>query len=94
MQMSIEEILIAIGIAVLATLIVSVLSWVFRRQLGRALATLDMSAGGVFAWAMAFIMVAVIIVFPLIDVEIPVAITAMFGFLIVSLAVSTVWKRR
>ena len=92
--MTIEEVLIAIGIAVLAALVVSALGWIFRRQLSRALAALDMSAGGVFAWVMAFIMLAAIIVFPLIDVEIPVTLTGVFAFLMVSLAISTVWKRR
>lgn len=92
--MTIEEVLIAIGIAVLAALVVSALGWIFRRQLSRALAALDMSAGGVFAWVMAFIMLAVIIVFPLIDVEIPGTVTVVFAFLMGSLAISTVWKRR
>ena len=92
--MTIEEFLIAIGIAVLAALLVSALGWIFRHQLSRALAALDMSAGAVFAWVMAFIMLTVIIVFPLIDVEIPGTLTAIFAFLIGSLAISTVWKRR
>ena len=92
--MTIEEVLIAIGIAVLAALVVSALGWVFRRQLGQALAALDMSAGAVFAWVMAFIMLTVIIVFPLIEIEIPGTLTGVFAVLVGFLIVSTVWKRR
>lgn len=88
--MGVVEVIYAIGITAVATLIVSVLSWVFRRQLGQAIAALDMSTGAVFAWVMAFIMLAVIIVFPLIDVEVPGTLTGVFGFLIGSLAISTV----
>ena len=92
--MEIEETLITIGAGVIGTLIATGLIWFFRRQLSQALEALDMSAGGVLAWTMAFIMLAVIITFPLIDVEIPTAIIGVFAVLVGILATGTVWRRR
>lgn len=92
--MTIDDILISVGIGVIATLIASGLIWVFRRQLRQALATLDMSTGAALAWLMAFIMLAVIIVFPLINTEMPGALTGIFAFMIGVLLVATVSSRR
>ena len=92
--MTVNEILISIAVGVLATLIASGLIWFFRRQLRQAIAALDMSAGAIFAWVMAFIMLAVIIVFPLIGTEIPGTLTGIFAFTVGVLLAATVFSRR
>ena len=92
--MTVEDNLIAIVSSVIATLIASGLIWVFRRQLGQALVALDMPAGAVFAWVMAFIVLAVFIVFPLIDREVPGILESVLVMLLISLAMTTFSKRR
>ena len=77
----------------IGTLITSGLIWVFRRQLRQAFAALDMSTGAILAWVMAFIMLAVVIVFPLIGVDTPGGIPGILAFMIGILLVSTVWRR-
>ena len=91
--MTMSEILVSIAIGVVATLMASGLIWFFRRQLRQALAVLDMSTGAVLAWLMAFIMLAVMIVFPLMDIEIPAALVGVFAFIIGSLMITTVFKK-
>ena len=92
--MGVVEVIYAIGITAVATLIVSVLSWVFRRQLGQAIAALDMSTGAVLGWVMAFIILAVFIMFTLNDLEVPETLRGVFAVMIGVLLASTVWKRR
>ena len=92
--MYIEDVLIAIGIGVIATLIASGVIWIFRRQVSQALTALDMSAGAIFGWVMAYIILGVIIVFALQGIEVPIVLTSMFGLLIVVLITTTVWRRR
>ena len=92
--MSIEDVLIAIGITVIAALVVSVLGWIFRRQVAQALLALDMSTATVFGWVMAFIMLGVIIVFPLIDIETPTTLRSVFPVIVGLLIASSVWQRR
>ena len=92
--MTIDDILISIGVGVTATLIASGLIWVFRRQLRQALATLDMSTGAALAWLMAFIMLAVIIIFPLMGTEIPGTLTWVFAFMIGVLLIATVSSKK
>lgn len=90
----IDDMLIAIVVSVVATLIASGLLWFFRRQLNEALRSLDMSAGAAFAWAVVFICLTVVIVFAVIGIDIPSTINAIavvgFGFLVAT----TVWRRR
>lgn len=92
--MTISEILVAIAVGVIATLLGSGLIWVFRRQLRQALAALDMSTGAILAWLMAFIMLAVIIVFPLMGAEIPGTLMGTFPPMIGMLLVATVYSKR
>ena len=91
--MTIEDLLISIGVGVIATLVASALIWVFRRQLREAFAALDMSTGAILAWVMAFIMLAVVIVFPLIGVDTPAGMLGLLAVIIGFLIVSTVWRR-
>ncbi len=90
----IDDLLIAIVVSVVATLIASGLLWFFRRQLNEALRSLDMSAGAVFAWIVLLICLAVVIVFSVVGIDIPSAINTIlvagFGFLVAA----TVWRRR
>ena len=92
--MTINEMLVAIAVGVIATLLASGLIWVFRRQLRQALAALDMSTGAILAWLMAFIMLAVITVFPLMGTEIPGTLMGTFPFMIGVLLVATVNSKR
>ena len=92
--MTINEILVAIAVGVIATLLASGLIWVFRRQLRQAIAALDLSTGAILAWLMAFIMLAVIIVFPLMDTEIPGTLIGIFPFMIGVLLIATVNSKK
>ena len=92
--MTIEEVLIGVSIGVIATLLGSGLIWVFHRQLRPALAYLDLSTGAILAWLMAFIMLAVIIVFPLLGFEIPLILTGIFAFTVGVLITTTVSSKR
>ena len=92
--MTINEMLVVIALGVIATLLASGLIWVFRRQLRQALVALDLSTGAILAWLMAFIMLAVIIVFPLIGTEIPMSLIAVFPFMIGVLLAATVNSKR
>lgn len=92
--MTINEMLVAIAIGVIATLLASGLIWIFRRQLRQALAALDLSTGAILAWLMAFIMLAVIIVFPLIGTKIPITLIGVFPFMIGMLLIGTVNSKR
>ena len=90
----IDDMLIAIVVSVVATLIASGLLWFFRRQVSETLRSLDMSAGAVFAWIVVFICLAVVIVFSVVGIDIPSTINAIavvgFGLLVGA----TVWRRR
>lgn len=90
----IDDMLIAIVVSVVATLIASGLLWFFRRQVSETLRSLDMSAGAAFAWAVVFICLTVVIVFSVVGIDIPSTINVIlisgFGFLVAT----TVWRRR
>ena len=92
--MTLDNLLISIGVGVIASLVASALIWVFRRQLRQAFVALDMSTGAILAWVMAFVMLAVIIVFPLIGVDTPAGLIGMLAVMVGSLIGSTVWRRR
>lgn len=89
-----QDLLIGIGIAVVSTAIVSALGWFFRHQLLQALTALDMSTGAVLGWAMAFIMLGVVIAFSVVDIEIPLILYAIFPMLVIALLMVTVNVRR
>lgn len=88
------EISVALAVGVGASLIAGAIGWFFRRQLLASISSLDMSTGAILAWLMAFIMLGVIIVFPLMGFEIPGALTGIFAFMIGMLLVSTVSSKR
>lgn len=81
-------------IGVIASLIGGCLLWFFRRQVYAGLSKLDMSAGAALAWLMSFLILAVLVIFPLIDVEPPSGLLALLAFLVASLLGSTVWRRK
>ena len=93
-NINLQDLLIGIGIAVVSTAIVSALGWFFRHQLLRALTALDMSTGAVLGWAMAFIMLGVVIAFSVVDIEIPLILYAIFPMLVIALLMVTVNVRR
>ena len=90
----IDDLLIAIVVSVVATLIASGLLWFFRRQVSETLRSLDMSAGAAFAWVVVLVCLAVVIVFSVVGIDIPSTINVIlisgFGFLVAT----TVWRRR
>lgn len=92
--MTLDEILIAIAIGVIATLIASGVIWVFRRPIRQVLAALDMSTGAVLAWLLVFIMLGVAITFPLIGTEIPMLIYLMFPMVVIYVMMGTINRRR
>ena len=94
MLLSIGEIPIHIVIGVVASLIATGLVWFFRRQISTAISFLDMSAGAAFAWLMVFIMLGAVIVFPLIDVEIPAVLYLLLPMMVIVLLMGTVLRRR
>lgn len=92
--MSVEQAVIAILLGVVASLASAGILWAFRRQVRDTLTALDMSAGAALGWLMAFVMLAVIIVFPLIGKDIPGSIVGLFGFLVGALIFSLVLQRK
>ncbi len=89
-----QQMVVAISLGVISSLIAGSILWFFREQVHEVLAALDMSTGAAFAWIMAFIMLAVIIAFPLMDKDIPSPVTSSFAVLVGWLLASTVWRRR
>ena len=92
--LNVGEIPLHIVIGVAASLIATGLGWFFRRQIRTAISSLDMSAGAAFAWLMVFIMLGAVIVFPLIDVKIPVVLYVLLPMMTITLLMATVWRRR
>ena len=90
----IDDMLIAIVVSVVATLIASGLLWFFRRQVSETLRSLDMSAGAAFAWAVVFICLTTVIVFSVVGIDIPSAIDTIVVFGFAALIGTTVWRRR
>ena len=90
----IDDMLVAIVVSVVATLIASGLLWFFRRQVSETLRSLDMSAGAAFAWAVVFICLTTVIVFAVLGIDIPIVITMILTSGFISLLMTTVWRRR
>ena len=78
-----QEKVITIFLGIISSLVAGGILWFFRQQVRELMTALDMSTGALLGWLMAFIMLAVIIVFPLIDTPVPGTLTGIFAVLVV-----------
>ncbi len=94
--MTIAEVTISIGIGVISGLVTSGLIWlwVFRRRVRKWISTRNISVGESFGWLMAFTMLTVIIVFPLIGLETPDVLYWIVPMTAMHIIVLRAWRRR
>ena len=75
MTMSLEQIPWVLVLGVSSSLIAAGVLWFLRRQVIEIASGLDMSAGGLLAWIMAFSLMIVMVVFAIYRIEIPIPLT-------------------
>ncbi len=92
--MNINEVLLEVGLGVAASLVAAGFIWFFRRQLREAFASLDLSTGAILAWALVYLLIIAIIVFPLMDKEIPILVSVILPMLVIYVLMQTVHTRR
>ena len=82
-----------VALGVIASLIAAGVLWFFRARIGAFARGLDMSAGALLGWLMAFVVLAAHIVFTLIGEDIPFPLSSVLLILVVYLLMSTVARR-
>ena len=94
--MTLENTAFNLVVGTIGSLIAGFIIWFFRRQIKEVLSTLNVSTGAVFICSIVLIMLAVIIVFPIIGIETPSAITTGFMFLlgIIAFHFIDIWRGR
>ena len=92
--MSIDQAIVAVVLGTVGSLLATAVLWAFRRQIRDTLSRLDMTAGAAFGWLMAFAMLVVMVIFPLVDKDVPDAVSGVFPVLVAMLVVVTAANRR